>query len=92
MARASLFWTPTGNVLARLGRESYGDEPGRFYSPHSLAVDSKGDIYVAEVSWSEYGSKLDPPRELRSLQKLIHQPVLIAACSRGLELAQVEST
>ena len=63
-----------GNVLARLGRESYGDEPGRFYSPHSLAVDSKGDIYVAEVSWSEYGRNLDPPRELRSLQKLIHQP------------------
>ena len=64
-----------GNVLARLGRESYGDAPGRFYSPHSLAVDSKGDIYVAEVSWSEYGMKLDPPRELRSLQKLTHQPV-----------------
>ncbi len=63
-----------GNVLARLGRESYGDAPGRFYSPHSLAVDSNGDIYVAEVSWSEYGSKLEPPRELRSLQKLIHQP------------------
>lgn len=63
-----------GNVLARLGRESYGDAPGRFYSPHSLAVDSKGDIYVAEVSWSEYGMNLDPPRELRSLQKLVHQP------------------
>ena len=49
-----------GNVLARLGRESYGDEPGRFYSPHSLAVDSKGDIYVAEVSWSEYGMQAGP--------------------------------
>jgi DNA-binding beta-propeller fold protein YncE len=59
-----------GNVLARVGTNSYGDEPGRFYSPHGIAVDSKGDIYVAEVSWSDYGSRLDPPRELRSMQKL----------------------
>ena len=60
-----------GNVLARVGRASYGDQSGRFYSPHGIAVDSKGDIYVAEVSWSDYGSKMDPPRELRSMQKLV---------------------
>ena len=62
-----------GNVLARVSDVSYGDEPGRFYSPHGIAADSKGDIYVAEVSWSDYGSSMDPPRELRSLQKLIRQ-------------------
>ena len=60
-----------GEVLARVGRESYGDQSGRFYSPHGIAVDSRGDIYVAEVSWSDYGSKMDPPRELRSMQKLV---------------------
>ncbi len=60
-----------GIVRAQLGRSSYGDEPGRFYSPHGICVDSRGDIYVAEVSWSDYGSSMDPPRELRSLQKLI---------------------
>ena len=60
-----------GEVLARLGNLSYGEEPGRFYSPHGIAVDSKGDIYVAEVSWSDYGTNLEPPRELRSMQKLI---------------------
>ena len=60
-----------GEVLARLGRQSYGAEPGRFYSPHGIAVDSRGDIYVAEVSWSDYGSQMDPPQELRSLQKLV---------------------
>ncbi len=63
----------TGDVLARIGTESYGDEPGRFYSPHGIAVDSKGDIYVAEVAWSDYGSQMDPPRELRSMQKLVKQ-------------------
>ena len=63
----------TGDVLARVGTESYGDEPGRFYSPHGIAVDSKGDIYVAEVAWSDYGSQMDPPTELRSMQKLVKQ-------------------
>ena len=60
-----------GSVKARLGRQSYGDETGRFYSPHAICADSRGDIYVAEVSWSDYGSQMDPPRELRSLQKLV---------------------
>ena len=60
-----------GEVLARVGRWSYGAQSGRFYSPHGIAVDSRGDIYVAEVSWSDYGSKMDPPRELRSMQKLV---------------------
>jgi DNA-binding beta-propeller fold protein YncE len=68
--RVSIF-DAGGKVLARLGHESYGDEPGRFYSPHGLAIDSRGDIYVADVSWSDYGSRMDPPRELRTMQKLV---------------------
>ena len=60
-----------GNLLGRAGHESFGDEPGRFYSPHGITVDSHGDVYVAEVSWSDYGSRMDPPRELRSMQKLV---------------------
>ena len=63
----------SGKVLAQLSDEPYGDEPGRFYSPHGIAVDSKGDIYVAEVSWSDYGRSMDPPTELRSMQKLVKQ-------------------
>ena len=62
-----------GEIQARLSDQSYGDEPGRFYSPHGIAVDSKGHIYVADVSWSEYGQFMDPPRQVRSLQKLVKQ-------------------
>jgi len=62
-----------GNVLARVGEEAYGDEPGRFYAPHYLSTDSQGNIYEAEVSYAEYGRSMDPPRELRSLQKLVLQ-------------------
>jgi len=60
-----------GEILARIGRYSYGDHAGRFYSPHGLAVDSRGDVYVAEVSWSDFGKTMDPPREVRSMQKLV---------------------
>lgn len=60
-----------GNLLARIGEESYGDQPGRFYAPHYISTDSQGNIYVAEVAYSEFGGDMDPPRELRSLQKLI---------------------
>ena len=62
-----------GNVLARLGDGPEGEEPGRFIAPHGVCIDSRGDIYVAEVSWTHTGSRLNPPRELRSLQKLVHQ-------------------
>ena len=38
--RVSIYDTK-GNRIARLGTQTYGDEPGRFYSPHGIAVDSK---------------------------------------------------
>lgn len=60
-----------GRLYARLGEMSYGDEPGRFYAPHCVAEDPQGNIYVAEVSYTEYGKNMVPPRELRSLQKLV---------------------
>lgn len=59
-----------GRRLARLGAAHPGEEPGHFTAPHGIAVDSRGDIYVAEVSWTAYGRLLDPPREVRSFRKL----------------------
>ena len=47
------------------------DEPGTLMAPHGMAVDSHGDVYVAEVFWSDYGSRMDPPGEPRSTQKLV---------------------
>ena len=61
----------TGRRLARLGDVRPGEEPGQFTAPHGLAVDSRGDIYVGEVSWSAYGTRLDPPRTARCLRKLV---------------------
>jgi len=62
-----------GNLLARLGNILPGEEPDQFLAPHGITVDSQGDIYLGEVSWTAKGSKLDPPREVRSFRKLVKQ-------------------
>ncbi|MFN8525523.1 MAG: peptidyl-alpha-hydroxyglycine alpha-amidating lyase family protein [Chloroflexota bacterium] len=62
--------SPEGKLLARFGDPQEGEGPGQFIAPHGIAVDSKGDIYVGEVSYTIRGSKLNPPRELKSLSKL----------------------
>ena len=61
----------TGQRLARLGDVKRGEGPGQFISPHGIAIDSHGDIYVGEVSWAAYGRTLSPPREVRSFRKLV---------------------
>jgi len=58
-----------GNLVCRFGAEEEGEGPGQFIAPHGIAVDSHGDIYVAEVSYSIRGRRLQPPRELRSISK-----------------------
>src|SRR5499425_482628 len=63
-----------GKRLARLGDIFAGEKPGQFIAPHGLALDSRGDIYVGEVSWTIMGQRLQPQRELRSLQKLRKLP------------------
>jgi DNA-binding beta-propeller fold protein YncE len=64
-----------GNVLTRLGRpdDPVGQEPGQFMSPHGIAVDSGGNIYVGEVvvaSWPSAFPNKPRPANLKSLQKL----------------------
>ncbi len=60
-----------GKLKARLGAPLRGEGPDQFIAPHGIAVDSKGDIYLGEVSWTSWSSKLNPPREVRSFRKLI---------------------
>jgi hypothetical protein len=62
-----------GKLLSRIAVEpNAGTGPGQFISPHGLAVDSRGDLYVGEVSYTAWPSVFPgrpiPPR-LRSLQK-----------------------
>jgi DNA-binding beta-propeller fold protein YncE len=63
-----------GNRIARLGGEQGGgQEVGKFLAPHGVTMDSRGDIYVGEVSYTNFRNvnpgKPVPPK-MRSLQKL----------------------
>lgn len=63
-----------GKLIARLGGQAgAGTETGKFLAPHGLALDSRGDIYVGEVSYTNWPASFPDtplPRWVRSLQKL----------------------
>ena len=53
--RVTVF-NPEGGIEARWGADEHvRSAPGNFIAPHALAIDSKGSLYVAEVSVS-FGS------------------------------------
>jgi DNA-binding beta-propeller fold protein YncE len=63
--RMSLF-TLNGELLTRWGTEAQQDvETALFVAPHAIAVDSRGDIYVGEVSMALIGVDRGP----RTVQK-----------------------
>lgn len=64
-----------GRHLARLGTPTAGVEPGAFMSPHSVAVDSRGDIYVAELTRTVWARSYEgpPPEDVRTIVKLCRQ-------------------
>ena len=66
--RVSIY-RPDGELVTRIGAALPGEGPDQFLWPHSIATDSRGDIYVAEVSYVEVGSRQTPAREMVSLRK-----------------------
>jgi DNA-binding beta-propeller fold protein YncE len=45
----------TGKVLSQWGR--HGRQPGQFKWVHNIAIDSKGNLYTAEVGWGRRAQK-----------------------------------
>src|SRR5438477_37200 len=62
-------YSPGGKLLMSWGEP--GTEPTAFLGPHGLTADSRGDLYVGEVSWTQWPQFFDTPRpaHIRSLQK-----------------------
>jgi len=78
-------YTLQGERLARLGDRLPGPGPGQFVAPHAVAMHSAGDLYVGEVSWTIRGRFMDPPQELRCLQKLVRVRSLVSSPKVGAE-------
>jgi hypothetical protein len=61
-----------GEPLAEFGGAQQGLEPDQFAAPHAIAIDSSGDVYVAEVTGVVYqavGIDLGPFVEPVSMRK-----------------------
>ena len=59
-----------GRRLVKIGGDIPGEQPDHFLFPHMLTVNQKGDVYVADVSFTEFGKWQSPnAREMVSLRK-----------------------
>lgn len=67
--RLNLF-TREGVRLARIGDPELGDAPTQFIAPHGFGVDSQGNLYVGEVSYTVYGQRLDPKQTFKAFRRL----------------------
>jgi DNA-binding beta-propeller fold protein YncE len=68
--RVSVFET-NGRLKARWGG---GDDPcaaGDFFAPHDICIDSRGDLYVGEVTWSGGAKDGVVPADCHALQKFV---------------------
>jgi len=71
-ARVSIY-DHHGAVVERFGAGTVwpddAAEPGHFTSAHGLAVDSRGDVYVAETTYTSAGRKGLVPEDCHTMQK-----------------------
>jgi hypothetical protein len=58
-----------GKVLARFGHEGERTAPGNFIAPHGICADSRGDIYVMEVTNTFGASRGHVPVGSHTFQK-----------------------
>jgi len=63
----------SGELLIRWGGGENPTLPGDFYAPHDICVDSRGDVYVAEVIWSAGGSRGKVAADCHAIQKFVRQ-------------------
>lgn len=72
-ARVSVFDQDGDEVATIMAETPIGVGPGQFISPHSVALDSEGSLYVGEVGradWAAVFPDEEMPAQLRGIQKL----------------------
>ncbi len=68
--RVSIF-DSDGKLLTRFGGGENPSEPGDFFAPHDIWLDSLGSLYVSEVIRSAAGGKKPAGRDYHTLQKFV---------------------
>lgn len=71
--RLTVFGADGDEVATVMQKPSVGTGPGQFLSPHALALDSHGSLYVGEVGradWAALYPGVPMPARLRGVQKL----------------------
>jgi hypothetical protein len=68
--RVSVF-NRAGALLSRWGGGNTPCAVGDFFAPHDICLDSRGDLYVGEVTWSAGGKAGMVPPDCHSLQKFV---------------------
>jgi DNA-binding beta-propeller fold protein YncE len=71
--RVSIF-NIDGKLLARWGNEGTDKAGPLFVTLHSIAVDSRGDMYTAEVMGIHQGTPFLATRTTRMIQKFLRKP------------------
>jgi DNA-binding beta-propeller fold protein YncE len=69
-ARLSVF-DRRGQLLTRWGGAGDPHAPGNFFAPHDLWIDSRGDLYVGEVTMSAGGNRGAVSPDCHALQKFV---------------------
>jgi DNA-binding beta-propeller fold protein YncE len=70
--RISIF-TADGELAARWGGGARPTEPGDFFAPHDIRIDSRGNVYVAEVVLSAGGNRGLVAPDCHTLQKFVRR-------------------
>jgi DNA-binding beta-propeller fold protein YncE len=68
--RVSIF-DSSGRLLSRFGGGENPSEPGDFFAPHDIWLDSQGSLYVSEVCRSAARGKKPEGRDYHTLQKFV---------------------
>lgn len=68
--RVSVF-SPDYELLARWGGGLNPTDPGDFFAPHDIRIDSRGDVYVSEVVWSAGANRGHVSPDCHTLQKFV---------------------
>ena len=68
--------TKQGRIVSRTGNPESPDPTRRLFTPHSIALDSRGNIYIADLlsSWRKVYPEAAVPLDRGTGKKIVRRP------------------